>query len=164
MKKLFGLLAIGLVFASSVATAQTGLTPLYLQGSGNNWFIPNSSVDTIVKSTTKFWVAPLNSGQWNTGVSFTVAIDSVAGTPTASFQPYISNDGVHWTKTGSLISFGPNASTRWKLTSTVPGVSDTAITVNTNPWIAKYFGLSMVVTSATQRGVYHITAKTYNNY
>ena len=163
MKKIFGILAIGLL-TLGIAKAQTGLTPLYLQGSGNNYTLPSSYHDTLVKSTTSFWVAPINNTAWNQGVSFTVALDSVAGTPTASFQPYVSNDGQHWTKIGSLISFGPNASTRWKLTSTVPGVVDTAITVNINPWTAKYIGLSMVTTSATQRGIYHIYVKSYNNY
>jgi hypothetical protein len=163
MKKLILALIIGVaLFATGTVKAQTGLTPIYLQGSGNNFTIPTSYHDTVIKSTNYFWVAPVNAGTWNTGVSFTLAMDSIGGSPAATITPYVSNDGIHWTATGTPVVFTTHS--YWHTSSTVPGVSDTAVTVNTNPWTGKYIGLKVAVTSATQRAKYYITVKSYNNY
>jgi len=163
MKKILSLAILALTLFTGV-NAQTGLSPKALQPNGGNvWAIPSNAVDTLVKSTTVFWAAPVSSYLTAQTVSFTVAMDSVGGTPDATFQPYVSNDNVHWTSTGSAIVFN-SGKNYWHFSTTVPSISDSCTTVNTNPWTGQYLGIKMTTNSNTQRGVYHITVKAANVY
>lgn len=172
MKKIIILSSIAVALCLSTATIaqQKGLTPQALaynggasSDGGGEWNIPSTSPDTIVKSTTYFWVADASSFKTAQDVSFTIAIDSVGGTPNATVTEMVSNDRQHWSPTGSAIVFN-SAKNYWWTSSTVPAVSDSAVTVNTNPWIGKYIGIKIVFNSNTQRGIYHIKIKACNIY
>lgn len=163
MKKLIALLAI--VVIGFTANAQTGITPKALIGNSVGEY-HEPSPDTVVKSTTYFLTAPLyvdNKG-FNNDVSFTVSMDSVAGTPDMSVTTWMSNDNLHWTVVNATPIVFNSAKNYWHVSSTVPSVSDSAVSVNTNPWTGKFIGFKLIVNSNTQRAKYHIVLKTFKTY
>lgn len=169
MKKLFGILAIGLMLMASGtkqadAQAQIGITPLHLVGSPSGpWTTPEYPGDTVVKSTTYFWDAPVSSFLWNSDVAYTFSVDSISGTPNMAVTTWASNDDIHWTAVASAATFN-SAKNYWYTSSTVPGKSDSCISVNTNPWTARWIGFKVVVNSNTQRARYHIKVQAVRTY
>lgn len=163
MKKILILAAIAIGITAN-AQVNTGFPVQYLTANGGTeWQIPSNKVDTVVKSTTYFWAIPATSTNMNQDISYTVAVDSIGGTPDMTFTSYVSNDGVHWGGAGTPIVF--NAGKKyWSTSTTVPGIADSCVTVNTNPWTAKFFGIKCVVNSNTQRAIYHIVVVAKSTY
>ena len=160
MKKIIGLLGIAFILATGIK-AQTGLTPIQMSGTYPDF----NTTDTVIKSTTYFYVAPINSQSknFNQDVSYTVSMDSVRGTPDMAYTTWVSNDRTHWNVIASAATFN-SAKNSWHITSTVPGISDSCITVNTNPWTGMYIGFKLVVNSNTQGAKIHIKVHCASSY
>lgn len=140
MKKLFCITVMLLIGMISMAQTKIGTYGTFA----------GTAADTLTASATKSYTLEFKTIDKDLGASIQLWTDLVSGTATFGWKLYASNDGVNWPATAAD-----------SVAAAKSHASDFTTVINLATVIGRYYKLSVIATSATQKSLIYGYVRTY---